>query len=78
MFSEGTVRALWCPSRLNLAEMITRASLDPISIANSDAYRIGVLPTGDKITKLMESLVPANTFVVCTNGNLEVTLKDDN
>ena len=51
MFPEGTVRALWCPSRINLADMITRASLDPISVANSDAYRIGVLPTGDKINQ---------------------------
>ena len=78
MFPEGTVRALWCPSRLNLADMITHASLDPISVANSDAYRIGVLPTKDRITELMEGLVPANTFVLCANGNLEITPRDDN
>ena len=60
MFPGGVIEALWCPSKLNLADIITRANVDQIAVANSDTYRAGVLPTGDRITELLDDLVVGN------------------
>ena len=71
------MRAVWCPSKLNLSDMITHANIGPIAVANSEIYRSGKLPTGEEITGLLDDLVVGNTFVTCTNGILEITPKDD-
>ena len=77
MFPKGDVRAVWCSLKLILSDLITRASNDPIAVANSELYRIGKLPTGECMTDLMSTLVDNNTFVKCKSGSIELTPKDD-
>ena len=65
MFSAGDIRAVWCPSKLNLSDMITWSNTDPVAVANSEIYRSGKLPKGDQIADLLDDLIPGNTFVRC-------------
>ena len=77
MFPKGDVRAVWCPSELNLSDSITRASNNPVAVGNSELYRIGKLPTGECMTDLINTLVDNNTFVKCKSGSIESTPEDD-
>ena len=56
MFCKGKVRAIRVTRRLNVSDIITKASVDPIGTVNSPFYREGKLPTGECLTDLLGSL----------------------
>ena len=55
-FKDGTVRATWLPSKLNLADTLTRAVVNPIQVVNSPWYRSGVTPNGEEFVDFVEKL----------------------
>ena len=40
-FEDGTIRATWLPSKLNLADTLTRAVVNPIPVVYSPWYKSG-------------------------------------
>ena len=78
MFPEGRVKCIWVPSKLNVADCITRATSDPVTLVNSRWYREGVLPDGTGMIPLIENLVEHNTFLTIARGISEFTPKEDN
>ena len=77
MFQEAEVKAVWLPSRLNVSDILTRASKDPIEVANSAYYREAVLPSGERLVDLIGKLEESNTYVRASKGKLSFTPKDD-
>ena len=77
MFPEGEVKAIWVPSKLNVADLITRAAQDPIEIINSQFYKRGVLPSGEKMGDMIGKLIEFNTFVTSNNGIVKYSPVDD-
>ena len=70
MFCEGEVKVLWLPSKLNIADLVTRAPVKPVQLVNSNYYQYGVLPDGVKLCELFWELSQNITFVTITNGLL--------
>ena len=68
---------MWLPSRLNVSDVLTRASRDPIEVANSAYYRQAILPSGERLVDLIEKLEESNTYVRARKGELYFTPKDD-
>ena len=77
MFQEAEVKAVWLPSRLNVSDVLTRASKDPVEVANSVYYREAVLPSGERLVDLIGRLEDSNTYVRASKGKLFFTPKDD-
>ena len=77
MFSEGDIKVMWVPSKLNTADLLTRASNQPIEIVNSEFYRNGILPSGEKLVDMIFKMEDENTFLTVSNGTSEFLARDD-
>ena len=77
MFEEAEVKAVWLPSKLNVSDVLTRASKNPVEVVNSVYYREAVLPSGERLVDLIENLENSNTYVRASKGKLFFTPKDD-
>ena len=66
-FSDGTVRAMWVPSKLNIADTLTKAVNNPVQVVNSPWYQNGVMPTGERFVDLLDKLKESNTFLTMKN-----------
>ena len=76
-FNEGIVRAVWVPGRLNLADLVTRASSNPVELINSNFYRSGLLHTGERLVDIVDTMIQDNTYLTCRNGKVEFTPRED-
>ena len=77
MFGEAEVKAVWLPSKLNVSDVLTRASKNPVEVVNSMYYREAVLPSGERLVDLIEELEKCNTYIRASKGKLFFTPKDD-
>ena len=67
-FCDGEVKAMWVPSKLNIADTLTKAVNNPVEVVNSQWYRCGVMPNGERFVDLMEKMKGSNTFLTMKNG----------
>ena len=77
MFPDGDIKVMWVPSKLNTADLLTRASSQPIEIVNSDFYRNGILPSGEKLVDMVFKMEDENTFLTVSNGTTKFLARDD-